>query len=69
MSAELPPLPDPDYMTPVKGVLYSPAAMRAYAAAAVAAERAWFAQVLSEWDSTADVEELLALRSPATFQA
>ena len=28
----------------------------------VAVERAWFAQVLSEWDRTEDVEELLRMR-------
>ena len=30
--------------------------------AAVAAERAWFVQVLSEWDRTEDVEHVLRLR-------
>lgn len=45
LSDQLGTLPEPDYMTPMKGVLYSAASLRTYASAAVAAERERCAQL------------------------
>lgn len=54
-----------DYVcrTPTEnGLPYEPLYDQAAIDAAVAKERAWFVQVLSEWDRTEDVEEVLRLR-------
>ena len=54
-----------DYVTSrptEEGLPYEPLYDQAAIDAAVFAERAWFVQVLSEWDKTEDVEDVLRLR-------